>query len=313
MTRPRRQLTDAEREQRRRAQRKELEQALEALLTSDGWRRWLRTRATLHAYSVNNTLLIAHQAWARGITPTHVAGFRAWLKLGRCVRKGERGLSIWAPMRVKARDEDGEEAGEKKTVFRVAKVFDVSQTDPLPGTEPAPLSPPSAPIEGDSHAHLLDPLVQLARDLGYTVVWSPEIVSGAKGLCHRRARRIEVLRTIAPNYRVAVLVHELCHALVGERGELAAIDYALEEIVVESATYIACAAAGLATDVDSVPYVAGWAGDRDPLEVVAQAAALIDELARLIEDAITPAADDEDDDPGARSADTPGEPARTAA
>jgi len=207
-------------------------------------------------------------------------------------------------MRVKARDEDDEESGEKKTVFRVAKVFDVSQTDPLPGVEPALLSPPSAPIEGDSHAHLLDRLEALARGLGYTVVWSPDIAGLARGLCRRGERQIEVLTSLAPNYRVAVLVHELCHALVGERGELAAIDYALEEIVVESATYIACAAAGLATDVDSVPYVAGWAGDRDPLQVVAQAAALIDELARLIEDAITPADTDAAQDD---------EPARTAA
>jgi len=274
---------------------------LEALLTSDGWRRWLRTRATLHAYSANNTLLIASQAWARGITPTHVAGFRAWLKLGRAVRKGERGLSIWAPMRIKARDEAGEETA-KRTLFRVAKVFDVCQTDPLPGVEAAPLSPPSAPVEGDTHAHLLQPLEQFAQGLGYTVVWSAEIAGGAKGLCRRRQREIEVLTTIAPNYRVAVLVHELCHALVGERGELAAIDYALEEIVVESATYVACAAAGLATDVDSVPYVAGWAGDQDPLAVLAQAAGLIDELARLIEDAISPAADPDGDDPDVESA-----------
>ncbi len=301
MARPRQQLTDTEREQRRTAQRRELEHALEALLTSDGWRRWLRTRATLHAYSANNTLLIASQAWARGITPTHVAGFRAWLKLGRAVRKGERGLSIWAPMRIKARDEAGEETA-KRTLFRVAKVFDVCQTDPLPGVEAAPLSPPSAPVEGDTHAHLLQPLEQFAQGLGYTVVWSAEIAGGAKGLCRRRQREIEVLTTIAPNYRVAVLVHELCHALVGERGELAAIDYALEEIVVESATYVACAAAGLATDVDSVPYVAGWAGDQDPLAVLAQAAGLIDELARLIEDAISPAADPDGDDPDVESA-----------
>ena len=301
MARPRTQLTEADREQRRRAQRRELEQALEALLSSDGWRRWLRTRATLHAYSANNCLLIASQAWARGITPTHVAGFRAWLKLGRAVRKGERGLSIWAPMRIKARDEAGEETA-KRTLFRVAKVFDVCQTDPLPGVEAAPLSPPSAPVEGDTHAHLLQPLEQFAQGLGYTVVWSAEIAGGAKGLCRRRQREIEVLTTIAPNYRVAVLVHELCHALVGERGELAAIDYALEEIVVESATYVACAAAGLATDVDSVPYVAGWAGDQDPLAVLAQAAGLIDELARLIEDAISPAADPDGDDPDVESA-----------
>ena len=81
----------------------------------------------------------------------------------------------------------------------------------------------------------------------------PHIASQGKGLCRRGERQIEVLTSLAPNYRVAVLVHELCHALVGERGDLATIDYALEEIVVESATYIACAAAGLATDVDSVP------------------------------------------------------------
>ncbi len=221
MARPRQQVTEAEREQRRRAQRKELEHALEALLTSDGWKRWLHTRATLHAYSANNTLLIASQAWARGITPTHVAGFRAWLKLGRCVRKGERGLSIWAPMRVKARDAAGEETDEKKTVFRIAKVFDVSQTEPLPDTVPAPLGPPpSAAIEGNSHAHLLAPLEQLADGLGYSVVWSPELPGNAKGLCRRKERQIEVLSSIAPDYGVSVLVHELCHALVGEKGEL---------------------------------------------------------------------------------------------
>jgi hypothetical protein len=52
MARQTKQLSDAERDERRAAQRKELEQALATLLTSDGWRRWLRTRATLHGYSL---------------------------------------------------------------------------------------------------------------------------------------------------------------------------------------------------------------------------------------------------------------------
>jgi len=64
-----------------------------------------------------------------------VAGFRAWLRLDRCVRKGERGLRILAPMSVKKRDEAGEETGERRTLFREAAVFDVSQTDPLPGRD----------------------------------------------------------------------------------------------------------------------------------------------------------------------------------
>ena len=33
-----------------------------------------------------------------------VAGFKAWLRLGYCVRKGERAIRIFAPMPVKERD-----------------------------------------------------------------------------------------------------------------------------------------------------------------------------------------------------------------
>lgn len=81
-----------ERRRRPEEQRARLGRATEELLTSDGWRRWLRARATFHAYSLRNTLLIAQQAEERGFTATHVAGFRAWLSLDRCVRNGERGL-----------------------------------------------------------------------------------------------------------------------------------------------------------------------------------------------------------------------------
>jgi hypothetical protein len=39
------QLSDAEREQRRQAHRRQLTDAVEALLSSNGWRRWVRARA----------------------------------------------------------------------------------------------------------------------------------------------------------------------------------------------------------------------------------------------------------------------------
>ena len=41
-------------------------------------------------------MLIALDFHLRGIEPEPVAGFRTWLKLGRCVRKGERGIRIAA-------------------------------------------------------------------------------------------------------------------------------------------------------------------------------------------------------------------------
>jgi hypothetical protein len=131
MARPKRKFSQAERAERRRRDRERLAEAARALLSSEGWRAWLRARAMFHSYSFHNTLLIAHEAGRRGFTPTHVAGFRAWLRLGRCVRKGERGIAIRAPVRVKQRDEDGDETGERRLFFRPVHVWDTLSRDRL--------------------------------------------------------------------------------------------------------------------------------------------------------------------------------------
>lgn len=287
----RRTMSDAEHQERRRQDRERLTQALTELHSSAGWQRWLRARAVLHRYSLNNTLLIACQCWQRGIEPTAIAGFRAWLKLGRCVRKGETGLRIWAPMpvRVRTEDSDGNDKDERRTLFRVVRVFDVSQTDPLPDTEPVPLAPPSKPVTGDSHVHLVPSLQQLASEIDYTVEIVDELPDhpGALGICDRGTRTIRVLDTLPANQRVAVVIHELCHALVGETEPRPRLTYDEEEVVVEAATYVACSSAGLATDVSSVPYIAGWAADdTDTAEQLQKVAALIDSLAKRIEESI---------------------------
>src|SRR5271167_3522489 len=58
-----RKLTEAERAGRRRADRERLEHAARALLSSEGWQRWVRVRSTngLSRYSFGNQLLIAMQ------------------------------------------------------------------------------------------------------------------------------------------------------------------------------------------------------------------------------------------------------------
>src|SRR6202453_384341 len=86
-----------------------------------------------HRYSLRNVMLIASQK----PTATHVAGFHAWHKLGRFVKKGEKGILILAPVIRKRAENNGEaEPDESSTAvgFRAAYVFDVSQTDgqPLP-------------------------------------------------------------------------------------------------------------------------------------------------------------------------------------
>jgi len=286
MARRRSKRTTAEREERRRRDRERLAEAMTELLSSDGWKAWLRTRATLHAYSFHNTCLIAQEARRRGFQPTHVAGFRAWVKLGRCVRKGERGLPILAPVKVKERDNAGEETGELRIFFRCVHVFDVSQTDPLPGVQPAPLAPPRQPLTGASHGHLLEPLERLADELGYAVSYTA--LTRVDGLCDHRARRIAIADALAVNAKASTLVHELGHALIArEQGARGRLSKRLEELVVEAVAYVVLAGAGLDTGQDSVPYIASWEGE-NALEQLQRTAELIDTLARRIEHTIDP-------------------------
>src|SRR5438270_13533289 len=54
----------------------------------------LKAMAQFHHYSWHNVCLIASQR----PEATRVAGFHAWRKLGRFVRKGEKGIAILAPI-----------------------------------------------------------------------------------------------------------------------------------------------------------------------------------------------------------------------
>jgi antirestriction protein ArdC len=233
------------------------------------------------AYSAGNCMLLALQCHERGIEPAHIAGFRTWLKLGRCVRKGERALRILAPVTVKERDVHGEETGEYRVFFRTAFVFELSQTEPLPGAESVLLEPPSQPLTGDSHACLLKQLEEFAHSLGYSVSYE-EIPGSAGGWCDANANLIAIDSDVPANAKVRTLVHECAHAL--------GIDYerytrAQAEVIVDTVTYVVCAGVGLAVDGESIPYVAGW-GEDGALEVVSEFAETIDQIARRIEDAL---------------------------
>lgn len=270
-------LTETQRQERRDHQREQLKQAAETLLTSDGWQRWVRVRASFHRYSLNNTLLIALQR----PDATRVAGFRAWLKLGRCVRKGEKAIRIWAPMRLKQPDEQGKEAVGERVLFRAVSVFDIAQTDPLPDVDPVEVEPPSLAITGDSHTHLLDPLQKLAAEEGYKVELR-ELGGDTQGWCNYESREIVVDSTLPANARVRVLVHELAHVLGGRSQQFG---HAQAEVIVDTATYLVCAAVGLDTSGETVPYIAGW-GEQGALEAVTKVAETIDELARRIENTL---------------------------
>jgi len=277
----RRRFSEAERAQRRLADRERVKAAVGELLSSEGWARWVRARQTFHVYSALNCMLIAAQCYERGIVPEHVAGFHTWIKLGRVVRKGEKALRILAPITVKQRDKVSDETVERRVSFKTTFVFDVSQTDPIPGVEPAPLQPPCEPLTGDSHAHLIAPLVEFAASLGFTV--SFESIPGATGgWCDLTEKQIMVDGDVPANAQVRTLVHELTHAL--------GVDYAKysraeAEVIVDTTTLIVLGGVGLDTAGETIPYVAGW-GQSGALEAVTEFAQIIDGLARRIDRAL---------------------------
>ena len=64
---------------------------------------YLAAMSRFHRYSWGGILLI----YSQRPDATHVAGFHAWLRLQRYVRKGEKGIVILAPMALSRPDAAG--------------------------------------------------------------------------------------------------------------------------------------------------------------------------------------------------------------
>jgi antirestriction protein ArdC len=281
-------LTLEERQARREADREFAAAAVERLLTSEGWQAWLAVRRHFHAYSLHNQLLIAMQR----PDATRVAGFKAWLKLGYCVRKGEKALRIWAPMAPTAKalrewEAAGAAAAERpRTRFKLAPVFDRAQVDPLPPpAQPIALDPPLVDTHGDQLAYLLDgPLQHLADSIGVSfTLQDAQPGQSANGYFVPSAREIVVYKGRAANALVATAVHELAHAFRHIAHADVQLDYAAEELVVESVAYTVLGALGVDISGYAIPYLASWSAKADLAETIEQTAGLIDRIASSIE------------------------------
>ena len=133
---------------RRTAERERVEEACRALLSSDGWRRWVRARSAFHSYSLNNQLLIVLQS----PNATRVAGFHTWRKLGRQVRKGEKSIRILAPLLI--REVDANANG--RTIVDVVRVSVIPNASAsTPSRTPARL-PADMALGGSGHADTIN-------------------------------------------------------------------------------------------------------------------------------------------------------------
>jgi antirestriction protein ArdC len=222
------------------------------LTTSQRWQEYLAVQSRFHRYSFGNTLLIhlqCHEA-------TRIAGFHAWRKLGRNVRKGEKAIWILAPVTRKASDEPSDDTATDAKVrtlvaFKPAAVFDISQTD---GEE---LPEVVTRLEGDDVDDAFTRLAGIARGLGYTV--EEDYLHGPNGVCNYTERRITIEVGNQPVQQVKTLVHEIAHAILHEDSK----DRALAELEAESVAYVVCAVLGIDSGDYTFGYVTTWAGGGD--------------------------------------------------
>jgi antirestriction protein ArdC len=216
-------------------------------------------------------------------------GYRAWQKHGRQVRKGERGLTILAPMtRKSTKDEIAAGAGPTAAVgggersvvgYRAATVFDYAQTDAA--REGALTYVPPAPrLDTSDPDGLAQALASVAGAIGYAVHYDE--AGYADGRCSFTRRQIHVNPALSPADQAAVLCHELAHALAHDPKDRAKGDPGItteqREIQAEGAAFVALAALGLDTSRASLPYLKGWAGSDH--EALRRELAAIDRIAR---------------------------------
>lgn len=236
-----------------------LMEGVKRVLESDNFRDFLAFSSKFRRYSFGNTILI----WSQNRNSTRVAGFKTWNSLGRRIKKGEKGIVIFAPIIKKARKETSEDMpddGEEKDAligFKAVHVWDVGQTegDPLPELETGEIRPE------DGYPESLFERILASSPVPIEV----KGLDGEKrGLYLVEEKRIIVSSALNTAEKCKTLLHELAHhmALSAEPGGGATFDgRSAHEVLAEGAAYLACCHFGIDSSEYSFLYLASWEQD----------------------------------------------------
>ena len=259
-----------------------LEQGVQAIFDSDSYKEFLTAMSKFHDYSLNNTILIAMQGG------NLVMGFRQWEKeFDRHVKKGEKGIKIFAPAPYKVKklvdkidpetrkpmlDREGKVVKEEKEItvpaFKVITVFDISQTE---GKEFPDLS--VKPLLADVEQYE-DFFAALEKASPVPIAFE-QITNGANGYFSLTDKRIAIKEGVSELQAVKTAIHEIAHAklhdvdLNAPPEQQNRVDRHTCEVEAESVAYTVCQHFGLDTSDYSFGYVAGWSSGKEMTELKA--------------------------------------------
>jgi hypothetical protein len=252
-----------------------LTDGVKAVRNSDEFKKLMETMAKFPHYSVNNCILIAMQR----PDATLCQGFDGWKRMGRHVRKGEKGIRIIAPApytvqkEVDKLDQNGKPVldadGEHVKVtreyqimsFKAETTFDISQTE---GRELPKLGVDELKGEVDRYEILMGVL----KDLSPVPIGFEDIQSGAKGYYHTSEKRIAIQKDMSELQTVKTCLHEITHALLHSDPQ-SDISKNRKELEAEGTAHIVLKFMGYDSDDYSLPYLSGYTTDADMKELKA--------------------------------------------
>lgn len=256
-----------------------LENGIKELYASGRYAEYLSAMSKFHHYSFGNALLILLQC----PTATSVAGYNDWKKkFGRQVKRYEKGIQILAPyhftylVEYEKKDPatgrtlygpDGKPLTERRrenaTRFRIATVFDVSQTE---GRElPSLVSDLSGDVPDFENVYAsLAALCPLPMELG-------PVPGTAKGYASFAENRVVVRSSMSQAQTIKTLIHETAHAKLHPPDFLSEFPKPRreKEVEAESVAYVVCQHFGIDTSDYSLGYVAGWSRGKELAELKA--------------------------------------------
>ena len=261
-----------EREDRLKQLTDQLTDGVKAVRDSGEYKKLLAVMAKFPHYSMNNCMLIAMQK----PDATLCQGFDGWKRMGRYVKKGEKGIKIIAPAPYTVQkevdkldsngkpviDSDGERVKETKEYqvmgFKAETTFDVSQTD---GKELPKIGVDELKGEVDKFELMMGVL----KELSPVPIGFEDIQSGAKGYYHTTDKRIAIQKDMSELQTVKTCLHEITHAMLHADAPKE-ISKNRKELEAEGTACIVLKYMGYDTDAYSFPYLTGYTTDADMKE-----------------------------------------------
>ena len=275
-----------------------LKQGVRDVFESDRYAEYLQTVSKFHSYSFRNVILILMQY----PEATRVAGFNTWKKLGRTVKKGEKGIAILAPISFKklvettvydpdthapVYDANGDPVKETKVVkmpsYKIVHVFDLSQTE---GRELPSIGVDE--LTGDVSGY--DAILNAVTDIAPVPVHFRSGGFVSKGCYSHVERCIYINEGMSQVQTVKTAIHEtahsILHALKVEDGKIVekhGKDQYTREVEAESIAYVVCQRFGIDTSDYSFAYVTSWSRSKELDELTASLECISNTAAAIID------------------------------